>query len=525
MLLASSPVSSLAMPTPLAPLSPSVLADPLTSPRTVNNRKRKECSPVVFSPLPLDPFSTPIKPTTSANLIKTRSDSKRSTYSCRFIPSRQSLDTHLHLTLGNESCLDASNDRSSTDATGTVPVMNTDTPTTPTASSANSSSSYSALMPRSKSRLLCFQSPSRRPALDEHQLHQQDLRELFRNNKRQVCHKVDSIDDGVLQVFDAPDMVNDFYLNLLHWGPSNILASGLANRVYLWHAETGAVTRLLDLPESNLVTSLQWASDGVLLAVGLHSQEVMLWDIERNKLLRTLNGHDGRVGALSWNNHVLTGGSRDGKVVHHDVRVAQHVTATLKYHQQEVCGVSWHPKDGVQLATGGSDATCCLWDARLHARPRVVMREHRAAVKALAWCPSHSHVLATGAGSADRCIRVFNSVNGSMTQCVNTHSQVCGLVWSHTKNELLSAHGFAHEGSHNHLAVWNYPTMTPVAELIGHTARILHVTPSPDHTVVCSAGADETIRFWRVWSPQKRQPVPLRPYTSPKRDFLNATIR
>jgi len=41
--------------------------------------------------------------------------------------------------------------------------------------------------------------------------------------------------------------------------------------------------------------------------------------------------------------------------------------------------------------------------------------------------------------------------------------------------------------------------MTRVAELTGHTQRVLHMALSADGTTVCSAGADETLRFWKVW--------------------------
>ena len=43
------------------------------------------------------------------------------------------------------------------------------------------------------------------------------------------------------------------------------------------------------------------------------------------------------------------------------------------------------------------------------------------------------------------------------------------------------------------------PVLQKMADLTGHTARILHTAVSPDGTTVCSAGADETLRFWKVW--------------------------
>jgi cell division cycle protein 20 (cofactor of APC complex) len=124
-----------------------------------------------------------------------------------------------------------------------------------------------------------------------------------------------------------------------------------------------------------------------------------------------------------------------------------------------------------------------------------------AAVKALAWCPFQRNLLATGGGTADRHIRFFNTNTGTLLNAVDTKSQVCSLVWSKTQKELLSAHGF----SQNQLTVWKFPSMTPLANLTGHTSRVLHTALSPDGTTVCSAAGDETIRFWNVWDAPKSQ--------------------
>lgn len=222
--------------------------------------------------------------------------------------------------------------------------------------------------------------------------------------------------------------------------------------------------------------------------------------------MRTMRGHTGRVGSLAWNGHILSSGSRDSTIFHHDVRSQRHQVATLRGHQQEVCGLTWSP-DGSTLASGGNDNLLCLWDSagrqssssmstsgNSH-RPRSVLTGHVAAVKALAWCPWERHVLASGGGTADRTIKFWNSSNASLLHSVDTNSQVCGLLWSKTEKELLSSHGF----SHYQLCLWNYPTMTKVKELKGHTARVLHMAMSPDGSAVVSAAADETLRFWDIF--------------------------
>ena len=68
--------------------------------------------------------------------------------------------------------------------------------------------------------------------------------------------------------------------------------------------------------------------------------------------------------------------------------------------------------------------------------------------------------------------------------------------------ELVSSHGF----SHNQLTLWKYPSMVKMAELTGHTSRVLHLAQSPDGETVVSGAADETLRFWKVFGPAKRKP-------------------
>ena len=47
--------------------------------------------------------------------------------------------------------------------------------------------------------------------------------------------------------------------------------------------------------------------------------------------------------------------------------------------------------------------------------------------------------------------------------------------------------------------------MVKMAELTGHTSRVLHLAQSPDGETVVSGAADETLRFWKVFGPAKRK--------------------
>ena len=94
------------------------------------------------------------------------------------------------------------------------------------------------------------------------------------------------------KVLDAPALQDDFYLNLVDWSCTNNLAVGLSSCVYIWSASSSRVTKLHDLSESqDSVTSVCWSRRGSHLSVGTNSGAVHIWDINKMKLVRELQGH------------------------------------------------------------------------------------------------------------------------------------------------------------------------------------------------------------------------------------------
>uniref|UniRef100_W5LJ72 Cell division cycle 20 homolog n=1 Tax=Astyanax mexicanus TaxID=7994 RepID=W5LJ72_ASTMX len=300
------------------------------------------------------------------------------------------------------------------------------------------------------------------------------------------------------RILDAPELRNDFYLNLMDWGRQNYLAVALAEHVYLWDASQGDIVLLKKMEEENgYICSVSWSRDGNFLAVGTSDCKVELWDVQYQKRLRSMDGHRARVGCLSWNDHILSSGSRSGLIHQHDVRVADHHLSTLRGHAQEVCGLTWSP-DGRYLASGGNDNTVNIWSGVQSSalqNPVHSFTEHEGAVKALAWCPWQPSILATGGGTSDRHIRIWNVNSGSCISAWDTQSQVSSLVFSPNYKELVSGHGF----SHDKVFIWKYPSLSKVTELQGHEGRVLNLALSPDGSTVASLSADETIRLWKCF--------------------------
>jgi cell division cycle 20, cofactor of APC complex len=330
-----------------------------------------------------------------------------------------------------------------------------------------------------------------------------------------VANKVfRKVPSAPVRILDAPDIVDDYYLNLISWSKDNILAVALARSVYLWNATTGDINQLIAVQGEDYITSVKWCTEPgntKYICVGTHLNDLHLFDGHTISNIRTMKGATGRVASLSWRQHTISAGDRDGCIINHDVRAQSHIASKYKGHTQEVCGLSWN-EDGSCLASGGNENYLCLWDAAMSGRngnayqqrsnavgtefaPRQILKQHIAAVKALDWCPFHRGLLASGGGTADRKINFWNSSSGALLNSIDTGSQVCSIIWSKNRRELCSSHGY----SQNQLILWKYPTMCKMKELTGHTARVLNMDVSPDGTSIVSAGADETLRFWNIF--------------------------
>jgi cell division cycle protein 20 (cofactor of APC complex) len=296
------------------------------------------------------------------------------------------------------------------------------------------------------------------------------------------------------RVLDAPGLIDDYYLNLLDWSSGNQVAIGLERNVYVWSADEGAVSCLLEAPADTYVSSVKWSGDGAYVGVGLGTGEVQIWDVGEQQKVRSMFGHDTRVGVMGWSKHLLSTGARSGLVFNHDVRVAEHKVAELVSHTSEVCGLEWR-SDGAQLATGGNDNLVSIWDARSLTVPKFTKANHKAAVKALAWCPWNINLLATGGGSYDRHIHFWNSISGARVNSIDTGSQVTSLRWSPHYREIVSSSGFPD----NSLSIWSYPTLVKNVEIPAHESRVLHSCLSPDGQMLATAAADESLKFWKVF--------------------------
>ena len=159
------------------------------------------------------------------------------------------------------------------------------------------------------------------------------------------------------RILDAPDLVDDFYLNLLDWSNKNIVAIALSTRVFFWNDTTHErLPLIIDMNDSSayhalsdVVTSVSFNKQGNLIAMGSNNRNLCVQDLETNKTIYSHNFQDDVIGSLDWNNYILTCGTRGNRILSFDVRNA--LVSTVMAHTDEVCKIKWDPH-GRYLVSG-----------------------------------------------------------------------------------------------------------------------------------------------------------------------------
>ena len=197
------------------------------------------------------------------------------------------------------------------------------------------------------------------------------IRELWKKKKRYKVKK------KPIKILEAPGLLDDYYLNLVVWGQSNIIGVGLEDSVYFYNFSKNKVVKHFDC--SNLkdtselrfspepwpyVCSMSFNSSGNSLAVADSTGKLALTDVSTKKVVTSAKVHNARIGSLHWQNNLLVSGSRDSCVNLFDPRKSlKSPIHSFKGHRQEICGLKLSP-DNRFIASGGNDNDCFLWSIK-----------------------------------------------------------------------------------------------------------------------------------------------------------------
>ena len=208
------------------------------------------------------------------------------------------------------------------------------------------------------------------------------------------------------------------------WNPiyTNLLATGSGDAsARIWemggkNAKDGSgISRLLQHGTNSSdkknkdVTTLEWSSDGQLLATGSYDGVARVWS-RAGAIVHTLRGHIGPIFSLKWNKsgNLLLSGSYDKTTIVWDVSGDKgEVKQQFMHHTAPALDVDW--KDDMTFASCSTDKTVLICKVGLNV-PLHQFRGHNDEVNAVKWDPS-GNLLASC--SDDSTAKVWNVASGN----------------------------------------------------------------------------------------------------------------
>mmetsp|Transcript_13340 Transcript_13340/g.37558 ORF Transcript_13340/g.37558 Transcript_13340/m.37558 type:complete len:1067 (-) Transcript_13340:1264-4464(-) len=248
------------------------------------------------------------------------------------------------------------------------------------------------------------------------------------------------------------------------------------------------------------VTTLEWSSDGKLLATGSYDGVARVWSL-KGSLVHTLRGHKGPIFSLKWNKkgNYLLSGSYDKTTIVWDVSMGSgYIKQQFDDHQAPALDVDW--KDDNTFASCSTDKTVHICRVGSN-RPLKTYTGHTDEVNAVKWDPS-GRLLAS---CSDDCTAKVWNVDHDRTDPLydfKSHQQeIYTVKWAPTgpgsknpdKKPLLATASF--DGS---VRLWNVLNGTCIQVFSRHRDSVYSVAFSPSGNFLASGSLAGQLYIWNV---------------------------
>jgi len=276
-------------------------------------------------------------------------------------------------------------------------------------------------------------------------------------------------------------------------GGQRIVTAGMDHTARLWKvdaapADESTATGGLE------VHCLAYSPKGILLASGGPDKIVRIRDRVAASVIELI-GHAGYNNAVAFNpsGQELATGDENGVVLIWDVG-RRRVTRTLRGHTKAITGLAFSP-GGQVLASSSEDGSVRLWNAQTGDESGL-LAGHDGKVHALAFSPDGRRLASTG---ADRTVRLWDVERQTELARITGHTdEVQAIAFDATGKRLATG------GKDRTVTVWDATTGGQLFTLAGHDGSVAAVAFDPTDPRRL-ASVDSTNGVVKVWDLDARQ--------------------
>lgn len=250
------------------------------------------------------------------------------------------------------------------------------------------------------------------------------------------------------------------------------------------------------------VTTLEWSSEGTLLATGSYDGVARVWD-RNGALIYTLHGHEGPIFSLKWNNrgNFLLSGSYDKTIIVWNISAGGTsgcIQNQFKDHDAPALDVDW--RDNMTFASCSTDRTVHIYRVNRDS-PIKIFNGHTDEVNEVKWDYSGRFL----ASCSDDCTAKVWDVDSERTDALHdfvSHNQeVYTVRWSPTgpgsphpqKIPLLATASF--DGS---IRLWNIQDGSCWRFFDQHRDSVYSVAFSPSGDFLASGSLAGQMYIWNI---------------------------
>jgi len=239
--------------------------------------------------------------------------------------------------------------------------------------------------------------------------------------------------------------------------------------------------------EDRKILCCSYSPDGNSLVVSLGNGIIKLYSTSTWELTRTLAGHDGFAGTVTFSpkGDQIASGGLDSTLRLWNIE-SETCTHIMIGHEGDVNSVAYSPQ-GDTVASAG-DEIVRLWDVATGVC-RLTLTGHDGRVYRAVYSPNGRQIVSGGDG--DCALRLWDVETGACLRTLSGHSDtIFAVAYSPQGDRVVSC------GRDQTIRIWDIESGACHRVLTGHSNDVLAVVYSPQGDVIATASNDKTVRLW-----------------------------